>query len=108
VDNCNLILDEDETEWSFKCPKLYEKMTPTDIEDVRFCEGCNTNVYMVRDLEQMNSHVVQGHCVAFRTSRVKEVSALLIHQGLLGIAQNWLTKEEYDETGPHVVGRKCF
>lgn len=109
VDNCSkLIMDEDETEWSLKCPKLFEKMEPTEEKRVRFCSGCQTKVYLVRDIEEMNTHTQEGHCVAFYTSRIKEIQSKLVHIGMEGIEQIWKSKEEYDESGPSIVGRKCF
>jgi len=109
AENCHkLILDEDETEWSLKCPKLFEKMQLTDDDNVRFCGGCQEHVYLVKDIESMNAHAVAGHCVAFYTSKRKEVASKLAHEGIQGLAVIWKSKEEYDESGPSIVGRKCF
>jgi len=109
ADNCHkLILDEDETEWQLKCPKIFDTMEPTNDDNVKFCSGCSTNVYLVKDIEEMNTHTKQGHCIAFYTSRRYEMQAKLSHKGILGIDAIWKSKEEYDESGPSVVGRRCF
>jgi len=83
VDNYHkLILDEDETEWQLKCPKIFDDMITTDDTNVKFCSGCNTNVYLVKDTEEMDNHTKQGHCIAFYMSRRYEMQARLSHQVL--------------------------
>jgi uncharacterized protein (TIGR02996 family) len=37
--------------FQFECPKQWEKLTPTDDEQVRFCETCKKNVYYSDKLE---------------------------------------------------------
>jgi len=109
VENCHkMVVDDDEFEWQLKCPKLFEKMQTTEDENVRFCDGCQQNVYLVKDIEEMNFHTVEGHCVAHKTSLVNVISSKLLDIGLRGIDQIWRSKEEYEESGPSVVGRRCF
>ena len=49
---------------SYACPQLWSRLAETNSPDRRHCEGCNRDVFLVRDEEDFARHAAQGHCVA--------------------------------------------
>ena len=53
------------------CPMVYEcsadwfKLLPTERHDVRHCTTCQRDVHFCTDQQQLDTHAVQQHCVAF-------------------------------------------
>ena len=54
IENCEFI---------YKCPLQFNQLP--SISNVRFCNVCNKNVYMVHDMESFEMHMIQGDCIAF-------------------------------------------
>jgi hypothetical protein len=48
----------------FQCPKVWQRLTPTDDPKVRFCDYCFEQVHLVETEEQLAEHSALGHCVA--------------------------------------------
>ena len=48
----------------FQCPKLWQRLTPTDDPKVRFCDYCFEQVYLVETEQQLAEQSVLGRCVA--------------------------------------------
>ena len=43
IKNCN---------FTYKCPKIWDYLTKTDNDDIRYCSACNENVYKVTSEEE--------------------------------------------------------
>jgi uncharacterized protein (TIGR02996 family) len=50
--------------FAFQCPNQWGMLQPTDHNAVRFCEGCQQQVYYCETAEQVRQHALCGHCVA--------------------------------------------
>jgi uncharacterized protein (TIGR02996 family) len=48
----------------FQCPKKWEKLRPTGLAAVRFCDACRESVFYCGSIEEARDHATQGHCVA--------------------------------------------
>jgi uncharacterized protein (TIGR02996 family) len=57
IENC-------EFRFFYQCPLQWDKLTPTDDARVRFCSGCQQNVYYCDSIDEARSHASQERCVA--------------------------------------------
>src|SRR4051794_9760897 len=57
IENCDL-------RFRVECPKVWDSLTPTDDEAVRFCETCRKSVYLCHSNRDAVEHGREGHCVA--------------------------------------------
>src|SRR5581483_8841826 len=48
----------------FRCPKQWERLTPTADRTVRFCEGCRREVFFCSTLSVAQTHAAVGDCIA--------------------------------------------
>jgi len=46
------------------CPRDWDSLKPTDEHNVRFCQSCSENVYLVENDADFIAHAQAGHCVA--------------------------------------------
>jgi hypothetical protein len=53
-------------EFSFKCPKQWDRLQPTSLEGVRHCPECDRDVYLALSEEDFRRHADEGRCVAVR------------------------------------------
>jgi uncharacterized protein (TIGR02996 family) len=60
----------------FECPRQWERLTPTDAANVRFCESCKSNVHYCDTLQDARNHAVQGDCVALSIALVRRPNDL--------------------------------
>ncbi|WP_462137562.1 hypothetical protein [Candidatus Mycalebacterium sp.] len=51
-------------EFAFKCPLLWESLSETEDEKIRFCGECKRNVYICENDEELTKHAQRGDCVA--------------------------------------------
>ena len=51
-------------EFTFKCPRMWERLDTTDRDDKRYCESCEKPVFLCLDDATLARHVEAGHCVA--------------------------------------------
>jgi hypothetical protein len=58
---CNITL-------SFECDRSWEDLTITFGTRHRFCDGCQQNVYWVRDNQEAEQEARLGNCIAFINS----------------------------------------
>jgi len=54
-------------EFEFKCPKRWEKLAKTYLDNVRFCKSCAEKVYFAENQETLGKMRDEGKCVAFLT-----------------------------------------
>jgi len=54
------------SEFSFKCPKQWDRLQPTSLEDVRHCPECDRDVHLALTEEDFRRHADGGRCVAVR------------------------------------------
>jgi uncharacterized protein (TIGR02996 family) len=57
IENC-------ESRFIFQCPERWDRLAPTKVAGVRFCEACRDRVYYCRSIKEAKEHATQGHCVA--------------------------------------------
>src|SRR5204862_4779937 len=50
--------------FKFECPKQWDRLKPTGVDGVRFCESCQQNVYYSNTIEEAQRHALVGLCVA--------------------------------------------
>jgi uncharacterized protein (TIGR02996 family) len=53
------------------CPKTWDKLTPTEREDVRFCGACRSNVHFCATVADARVHAQRGACVALDLSVIR-------------------------------------
>ncbi len=53
-------------DFSFQCPKRWERLSPTDHDGIRHCPECNRDVYLALTEEVFRQHASEGLCVAVR------------------------------------------
>ena len=51
-------------EFTFKCPRDWERLATTENDSERYCASCEQPVYLCADDETLTEHVQAGHCVA--------------------------------------------
>ncbi len=56
-----------ECEWTFRCPRAWHLLTPTAVEEIRYCEVCERSVHLAANSEELRAHAAAGHCVAVVT-----------------------------------------
>src|SRR5262245_45813438 len=49
---------------SFKCPRWWDHLAPTDAANVRHCAECQRDVHLCASPEEFVAHGKLGHCVA--------------------------------------------
>ncbi len=55
--------------FSFKCPRLWDRLQPTAEEGVRHCHECDRDVYLALTEENFRQHSEADHCIAVPVSR---------------------------------------
>lgn len=58
IENCG-------STFEYECPRRWEELAPTDVADVRYCEGCQERVYLATDRDQAWYLSESRHCIAF-------------------------------------------
>jgi len=53
-------------EFSFKCPKMWDRLQSTGAEGVRHCSACDRDVHLALSEEDFRRHAEEGRCVAVR------------------------------------------
>jgi uncharacterized protein (TIGR02996 family) len=61
IENC---AREDVPRFSFKCPKEWGSLAPTDKHDVKFCTACEKSVYYCTSVPEARDRAARGECVA--------------------------------------------
>ena len=56
----------------FKCPQVWDRLQPTDVEGVRHCPECRRDVHLASTEEDFRRHSNEGHCIAVPVLRVEE------------------------------------
>ncbi len=50
--------------FKFECPERWDRLRPTGVAAVRFCDSCRQSVFYCHSIEEAREHAGQGHCVA--------------------------------------------
>ena len=80
IENC----DADELDFTFKCPKQWEKLELTDTTGTRFCQHCSRHVYYCASIDQAKYHAGEGHCVAVDLRVKRRPNDLIVGDMLMG------------------------
>ena len=48
----------------FKCPKLWDRLQPTEVEGIRHCPECERDVHLALTEEAFRRHSDEGRCIA--------------------------------------------
>lgn len=51
-------------EWTFRCPKVWHLLDPTDVDEVRHCGACERDVFLVQSEADLQAHADKNHCIA--------------------------------------------
>jgi hypothetical protein len=109
IENCPNICESD---WEKKCPITWEKLALSNnklCSEIKLdCKNCSKTVIWASDIEDSINLIKDNQIVSFTPpGRVIKQTLDFYHGGLRGYI--WLSKEEYDESGPMIYhGRKCF
>ena len=52
---------------SYRCPKTWDELEPTEQDDQRHCSGCNKPVFWVSNQQEYEAAVNAKRCIAFGT-----------------------------------------
>jgi len=72
-----------ECQLSFKCPRTWGKLTPTETEGIRHCSECDRDVHLALTEINFRRHADDGHCVAVRVFRLGLLAEENEEEGLL-------------------------
>ena len=48
----------------FKCPQVWNRLQPTQVESVRHCTECQRDVHLALTEEDFRKHSEEGRCIA--------------------------------------------
>jgi len=54
----------EQCEFSYRCPKTWDRLFETNIESVRYCDQCDRNVYLCDSSSEAVDNASKGRCVA--------------------------------------------
>ena len=79
---------------NFQCPKMWQRLTPTDNPKVRFCDYCFEQVHLVETEQQLAEQSALGHCVAILNLSPEHPA--YTGEGLMGeIEPDWTAFDEF-------------
>jgi uncharacterized protein (TIGR02996 family) len=84
--------------FQFECPKHWEKLTPTNDTNIRFCASCKRNVYHCETLQDAQAHANRGDCVALTVALVRKPGDLIQPRPLVP-GQLQLTTDQIERIG---------
>ncbi|WVN41195.1 hypothetical protein AOB54_06785 [beta proteobacterium MWH-UniP1] len=64
-------------EFKFKCPKIWDSLTPTADERIRLCGECDRRVIFCRTATELKQAIIDDECVAVRISTQRGPEVLL-------------------------------
>lgn len=76
IENCD---------FSYLCPKQWEKLEATDQPTVRFCENCQKNVHYCTTVREARDLASEGHCVAVDPRQPRRPDDLETRPMLMGV-----------------------
>ena len=53
-------------QFAFKCPKVWDRLSPTDDAHIRHCTACDRDVHLALSEEDFRRSAEEGLCVAVR------------------------------------------
>jgi hypothetical protein len=74
----NLTIRNCPPEFRFVCPKNWDNLALTDIDDVRHCDQCSRNVYFCVSDEETIAHAKAGRCIAREIPDSTELPAVYV------------------------------
>ena len=74
----NLTIRNCPTQFRFVCPKTWDSLTLTDVDDVRHCDQCSRDVYFCVTDEETIAHAKAGHCIAREVPDSSELPAVYV------------------------------
>ena len=57
-------------DFSFQCPKTWERLSPTGHDGIRHCPECDRDVHLALTEEVFRQHASEGLCVVVRVLQV--------------------------------------
>ena len=54
--------------FGFKCSNKWDALNSTAIEDIKFCEDCQKEVYFIEDLTSLEEAISLNRCIAINTA----------------------------------------
>lgn len=65
-------------QFQFVCPKTWDILAMTDVDDVRHCNDCSRDVYFCVTDEETIVHAKAGHCIAREVPDSSELPAIYV------------------------------
>jgi uncharacterized protein (TIGR02996 family) len=78
---------------TYLCPKRWTDLQRTDADDVRFCTGCNKNVYYCDTLRVARERVAEQSCVVLDLGIPRKKQDLIPN---MGVTPGFMTEEYLD------------
>ena len=75
--------------FGFKCTNKWAGLNNTAIEDIKFCEDCQKEVFFIEDLVSLEKAIALNRCVAINTS--------LENDEIVKITVGMISSVDYDE-----------
>lgn len=75
--------------FGFKCTNKWESLNSTTIEDIKFCEDCQKEVYFIEDLVSLEKAIALNRCVAINTTSESDE--------IVKITVGMISSVDYDE-----------
>lgn len=83
------------------CPKTWDMLAMTDVEDVRYCDQCSLEVFFCVTDEETIAHARAGHCIAREVPGSSELPAVYVGMPRIALertpqqqqAAEWLSRE---------------
>jgi uncharacterized protein (TIGR02996 family) len=71
IENCAKKRDMLNRMFYFPCDKRWEDLQPTANDKIRFCSGCQHEVFYSHTLPEARQHVQENHCVAINPGVIR-------------------------------------
>lgn len=73
--NCGeAIKEEPVIRFNYQCSKVWELLSITNKDNVRFCEQCSKEVYFCESVEEVKTNALKGNCVTVSKDLIKSIS----------------------------------
>jgi hypothetical protein len=75
--------------FGFKCTNKWGSLNATAIEDIKFCEDCQKEVYFIEDLFSLEEAIALNRCVAINTTSESDA--------IVKVTVGMISSVDYDE-----------
>jgi hypothetical protein len=69
--------------FGFKCTNKWESLNATAVDNIKFCDDCQKEVYFIEDLVSLDEAIALNRCIAINTTSKSEKIVNKITVGML-------------------------